>query len=203
MAGINWDSIMKKANACMNTQQKKQEIQTKIEQHMLGKIKLGASRGGKALHTPDEAADKFIEVLTQEINSHAGGDYAKGGMSRRAIAGFPEIKHGEPYRKGGKYYIDVYFDGDLSRESLAPKRYEDGIENIIALLNSGYDAGSVIYGTWEKYDTEERIASLISRGGAHFIENSKDKFMDNYSTEYGVEEIEISDTYLGDIATDK
>lgn len=196
MAGINWDSIMKKANACMNTTQKKREIKSKIDACMLGQIVLGSGSGKGSSRSPAEAADKFIEVLMKEIQTHANGSYASGGISRSAIAGFPEIEHGTPYRVGDKYCIDVYFNGDLSRPSLAPSYY-DGINNIIALLNSGYEAGHRVYGVWESraWTDDERIASLTSRGGAHFIESAVDNFMGNYSTEYGVEKIEISDTY--------
>lgn len=197
MAGINWDSIMKKANACMNTAQKKREIRTKIDLHMLGKLTLGGGGNGKgSSRTPEEAAEKFIEILMREIKTHENASYASGGISRSAIAGFPEIEHGTPYRVGDKYCIDVYFSGDLSRPSLAPSYY-DGINNIIALLNSGYEAGHRVYGTWESraWTDDERIASLVSRGGAHFIESAVDNFMGNYSTEYGVEKIDISDTY--------
>lgn len=196
MAGINWDSIMKKANACMNTTQKKREIRTKVDLHMLGKISLGSGGGKGSSHTPEEAADKFIEILMREIKTHENASYASGGISRSAIAGFPEIEHGTPYRVGDKYCIDIYFEGDLSRPSLAPSYY-DGINNIIALLNSGYEAGHRVYGTWESraWTDDERIASLVSRGGAHFIESAVDNFMGNYSTEYGVEKIDISDTY--------
>ena len=197
MAGINWDSIMKKANACMNTTQKKREIRAKIDLHMLGKLTLGGGGNGKgSSRTPEEAAEKFIEILMREIKTHENASYASGGISRSAIAGFPEIEHGTPYRVGDKYCIDVYFSGDLSRPSLAPSYY-DGINNIIALLNSGYEAGHRVYGTWESraWTDDERIASLVSRGGAHFIESAVDNFMGNYSTEYGVEKIDISDTY--------
>lgn len=200
MAGINWDSIMKKANACLDTPEKKREIKEIIDAHMLGKVTLigGNSRGksGRMSHkTPKEAAEKFIEVLTNEIKSHGATDigYADGRLGPSAIDSLINIKHGDPYIDGDKYCIDVNFDGELSRPSLAPKKY-DGIDNIVALLNSGYEAGHTVFGIWEKHG-EDRIASLTSRGGAHFIENAVDNFMDNYSTEYGVEKIDISDTY--------
>lgn len=196
MAGVNWASVLKKAQACMNSPAKKREINAKVDLHMLGKITLGLSGGGHAVKTPEEAAEKFIEVLVKEIQSHAGGSYASGGMGPSAIYALTNLNHGTPYRVGDKYYIDVNFEGDLARPSLAPTKY-DGIGNIAALLNSGYTAGHRVYGVWESHsiDGDERIASLTSRGGAHFIESAVDNFMGNYSTEYGVEKISTSDAY--------
>ena len=196
MAGVNWASVLKKAQACMNSPAKQREINTKVDLHMLGKITLGMSGGGRSPRPPEEAAAKFIEVLHKEIQSHAGGSYASGGMGPSAIAALGNIGHGTPYRVGDKYYIDVYFEDDLSRPSLAPTRY-DGIGNLAALLNTGYEAGHRVYGVWEGHNIgdDERIASLVSRGGAHFIQSAVDGFMGNYSIEYGVEKIDISDAY--------
>ena len=192
MAGVNWASVLKKAQACMNSPAKKREIDAKVDLHMLGKITLGLSGGGHATKTPEQAADKFIEVLVKEIQNHAGGSYASGGMGPSAIYALTKLNHGTPYRVGDKYYIDVNFEGDLARSSLAPTKY-DGIGNIAALLNSGYTAGHTVYGIWESRD--ERIASLTSRGGAHCSESAVDSFMGNYSTEYGVEKINTSGAY--------
>lgn len=196
MAGVNWDSVLKKAQACMNSPVKQKEINNKVDLHMLGKITLGLSGGGRSAKTPEEAAVKFIDVLYREIQSHAGGSYASGGMGPSAIAALSNLDYGSPYRVGDKYYIDVYFEEDLARPSLAPTRY-GGVDNIAVLLNSGYEAGHRVYGVWESHSIgdDERIGSLVSRGGAHFIQSAVDGFMGNYSTEYGVEKIEVSDAY--------
>lgn len=200
MAGINWGSILKKAQACMNTPSKQAEANAKIDAYMMSRVGLsfGASHGGgsgKAPKPPSLAAGKFIEVLEKEIQSHVGGSYASGGMSQAAQAALSHITHSEPYRVGDRYYVDVFIEGDLSRPSLAPQHY-DGIENIAALLNNGYTAAHTVYGVWESHSVgDERIASLTSRGGAHFVQQAVRDFMGNYASEYGVIDIDVSDVY--------
>lgn len=194
MAGVNWASVLKKAQACMNSPAKQRDIQAKVDMYMLGRIGLSMV-GGKKPKPPADAAKKFIEVLVKEIQNHAGGSYASGDMGPSAIYALSKLDFGTPVRVGNKYYVDVFFQGDLARPSLAPTKY-DGIGNIAALLNSGYTASHRVYGVWESHAIgDERIASLVSRGGAHFIQGAVDSFMGNYATEYGVEKIEVSDTY--------
>lgn len=198
MAGINWDSIIKKAQACMNTTEKKQRAAAIIDTYMMSRVGLSFSspRAGRMPPKPPSlAAGKFIEVLRKEIESCIGTDYASGEMSRSGYIAISELDHGEPYRVGDKYYIDIYFDDDLSRPSLAPQRY-DGISNVAALLNNGYTAAHAVYGVWEKHSIgDERIASLTSRGGAHFVQQAVRDFMGNYASEYGVTRIDVSDVY--------
>lgn len=199
MAGINWESILEKAQACMNTPQKKRDIKAKIDMCMLGKILLSGGSGTQSIKSPKEAAEKFIEVLQLEIQMRKGGVYSSyedGHLGPSPISELSDLEFGEPYPVGDKYCIDVYFKDNLERPSLAPTKY-DGIDNIAALLNTGYTAGHRVYGLWESHawSDDERIASLISRGGSHFIEDAVDNFMGNYSSEYGVEKIEISDVY--------
>lgn len=139
-----------------------------------GKIKL--SVGGKGVHTPEEAADKFISVLRSTIISS--------GLSANASAAISEIDHGSPVSVGdSKYTITVYFSGDLSRPSL----HEGGIDDIVLLLNNGVDHEmKPVYGYWHA----ERIRSKTVISGAHFIEQAVSDFMGNYASEYGVTSIE-------------
>lgn len=199
MAGINLASVLAKAQACMNSSEKQREVKTKVDDYMMSRIGFvfGSSGGGggRPPKPPSLAASKFIDVLRNEISSHAGGSYASGGMGPSAIAALGELNHGEPYRVGDNYYIDVYFDSELGRPSLAPQKY-DGIDNLAALLNNGYTAAHTVYGVWESHSIgDERIASLTSRGGAHFIQQAVRDFMGNYAAEYGVLEIQVSDVY--------
>lgn len=200
MAGVNWGSILKKAQACMNTPEKKAEASAKIDAYMMSRVGLSFGSlhgsGGKAPPKPPSlAAGKFIEILEKEIQSHVGGSYASGGMSQAAMAALSNISHSEPYRVGDTYYVDVFINGDLSRPSLAPEHY-DGIDNIAALLNNGYTASHRVYGVWEGHSIgDERIASLTSRGGAHFVQQAVRDFMSNYASEYGVINIQVSDVY--------
>lgn len=145
--------------------------------------------------SPLLAAAKFIEVLRNEIRSlEATSGFADGKLGATAVEALSQLDHGTPYKVGKyKYEIPVWFENGLRRDSLCPDEY-DGIDNIAALLNSGYDAGHVVYGIW-LHHSPFNIPSLQHRSGAHFIENAIRDYMGNYASDYGVTNIEVDDIY--------
>lgn len=203
MASIDWSRILGKAEKLMESPSIRKKRDEIVKGILLGKITIGFGGSSPSLKTAEDAADKFIQVLHFEINSHIGEDYADGGISEIAKEVMEEVQYSKPYCVGDKCYIDIYFTNELSRKSLCPEEY-DGIDNIVALLNSGYEAYGHVYGVWVNHRGQKstdmagnpkKIASLKSRGGAHFMEQAIIDFMGNYSTEYNVIRIELSDEY--------
>lgn len=181
MVTVNKDSILAKAKACMNTAQKKKEIRDLVDKAMIGQIKLEA---GKSVHTPEEAANKFIEVLINSINSS--------GLSANVASAISNLTHGAAFKlSDGTYMITVYFNGDLSRPSLDSSRYED-IKDLANLFDTGVDHKMrSVGGKWHGKDY--RSKTVIP--GTHFMEQAVQDFMGNYSTEYNVTEISINYNY--------
>lgn len=197
MSTIDMDSILAKAKKAMGSSSIQNQIDDKVDEMLMkGTI---ASNGRKAnIYGTSMAAAKFIEVLQNEIQSHAvsssGEGFSSGGLGTTAINALIRLDHGEPVKIGrNRYQIGVWFSEDLHRDSLAPDTY-DGVDNIAALLNTGYTAGHRVYGVWKGHG-DKRIPSLIKRGGAHFIENAIRDYMANYASEYGVIDIEVDDVY--------
>lgn len=181
MASYNWNSISKKIQSAM----KSPDVKKKIDQCVEDKISVNA----------EKASEVFIDILKRNIESCAGEDYASGQLGSSAINAILSLnfKSSKPYGMGDKYYINISFDGDKFRESLVPDKY-GGVDNIVALLNSGYSAGHTVYGVWNGH-TDNKIPSLAERGGAHFIEQAVAEFMSSYAKLYGVTDIEVADIY--------
>lgn len=199
MASINMQSILAKAQKCMSkseNQKKVNEIVDKVYLGELGRISFTMSNGGTP-HPPDEAAAKFIEVLRNEIDSHAsGGGFSSGQLGATAVSALKNLDHGSPYKVGtNTYQIPVYFTSNLHRDSLDIDEFPEGVDNIAALLNSGYTAGHVVYGYWMGHNEYFKTASLTQRAGAHFIDNAVHDFMGNYASEYGIIDIQVDDVY--------
>ena len=196
MSNIDMKSIMEKAVKATNTSKFQKQIEAKTDE-----FALTGNGGGKANTvggmpaSPLLAAAKFIEVLRNEIRSlEATSGFADGKLGATAVEALSQLDHGTPYKVGKfKYEIPVWFENDLRRDSLCPDEY-DGIDNIAALLNSGYDAGHVVYGIW-LHHSPFNIPSLQHRSGAHFIENAIRDYMGNYASDYGVTNIEVDDIY--------
>lgn len=177
-------TIISKAKKYMDSREGKAMVERKIDE----KIRSGE-------WDISSAGDQFINVLQQEILSRgAGGNFTKGFLGPTAISALINLSSSRPYKIGKRRYaIDISFVGDLHRESLDPTRY-DGINNIAALLNSGYSAGGIVYGIWHGHGDAVRH-SLDKRGGAHFIENAVRNYMTGYSKKYKVIDININKIY--------
>lgn len=195
MATIDMESILAKAKKATASAGFQRNIERKVDDIIKNDGLSGRRFTVTGMHM---AAAKFIEVLQNEIKSHAasagGGGFSDGNLGSTAVDALLKLEHGEPYKVGkNSYQIEVWFTEDLSRESLAPNKY-DGIDNIAALLNTGYDAAHRVYGIWKGHG-DERRASLVERDGARFIENAIRDYMANYSSEYGVVDITVDDIY--------
>lgn len=188
------NSVLSKAKKYITSNEGQKKIEQKIDDMVMRGGSGMASGGGQAITITGarDAAEKFIEVLQNEIKSlGVDGGYSSGKLGGSAISSLIQLKHGMP-RKIGKreYQIEVWFTDDLHRDSLVPDRY-NGVDNIAALLNKGYSAADTVYGTWHG----NKIASLPKRDGAHFIENAIHNYMVSYANEYGVINIDVADIY--------
>lgn len=196
MSTINMKSILDKAKACTASAKFQKQIEAKTDEIVL----TGGGKGlaGKAITIggASMAAAKFIEVLQNEIRDlEASSGFAEGRLGHTAVSALEKLEHGSPRKIGkNKYQIEVWFSGNLHRDSLAPDEY-DGIDNIAALLNKGYTANQPVYGVWMGHSGSFNIASLPQRSGAQFIQNAVRNYMENYANEYGVLDIKIDDIY--------
>lgn len=104
----------------------------------------------------------------------------------------------------GNHMVGIYFADDLHRDSLDLTRYEEGIDNIVALFNNGYAAHGYIYGFWRGHsptalkwqdlagyysqtrggDDGTFIRSLPQRFGLHFMNTAVDAFNTNYGQRF-------------------
>lgn len=175
MASINFESIESKANEYLNSKNGRSKLS--------GKVKDKMTTGGTS-SPPQEAAEKFIEILKETISNDAGGLASVSGSILPSYSDATKVED-------GVYAIEIDLDkGVLSRESFYPKG--EYVDNIVALLNKGYEANRSIWGTWHGH----RIRSLASRKGSHALEEAKSTFMSLYGDEYGVIDIKIDDIYL-------
>lgn len=191
MGSANINSILEKAKKYMNSPEGKK----RADKHVSDAMKSGEGGQHLTITGMNMAADKFIEVLKNEIKSHEGSNYAGGELGKTAISALMNLEHSQPVKVGeNQYQIEVWFSNDLRRESLAPDEYPEGIDNIAALLNNGYAAGHTVYGVWMGH-WPWSIPSLPMRDGTHFIDNAIRTYMANYAGEYGVISVTADEIY--------
>lgn len=190
MGSSNINSIINKAKKFMQSAEGQKRADRRVSEAM----KSGDGGQQATIAEMNMAAERFIEVMKQEIQSHAGVSYAKGDLGSTAISALTNLEYDQPVNIGqNEYQIRVCFSGDLKRDSLVPDEFE-GIDNIAALLNNGYSAGKTVYGIWNGH-WPWSIPSLPMRDGTHFVDNAVMNFMTNYAGKYGVVNIEVDEIY--------
>lgn len=179
-------SIINKAKAFTNSPKFQKKVEQKTDAVMLS----GASAvNGKISQIGlKEAANKFIEVLQNEVQEHSDT------FGSTAISAITQLECDDAKKIGkNKYQIPIWFSGDLHRDSLVPKKYT-GIDNIVALLNNGYKADGTVYGIWQGHSAFP-IYSLPMRDGTHFIDSAVRSYMSNYAKGYNVTDITVDEIY--------
>ncbi len=180
---INIDSIMKKLNAYVGSSDGQAVTKEYIAECVAKGIRLkgGVSGAGGtgALVTVvemEDAAKKLISSIQNIARSF--------GIDGSITALMDSLTHSAPIKQAdGSYEVDIYFAGDKHRESLYPKGYPDGIDNIVALLNNGFQIGSdreQAFGVWHGQMTR----GLRSREGLHFIQEAVFEFNSAYGDTY-------------------
>lgn len=178
MLQVDMGSILRKAEKTVKSKAFKQEQQAYIQDILAGNVTVNVSNG--SIHSATEAAEKFIEVLRNHINTS--------GLSSNAARALQGISYGGPVCNGSKCTIKVFFDGNMHRDSLYPAGYPGGIDHLDELLDQGVGhTMKPVYGEWHG----ELIRSRTTIPGAHFIDSAIHDFMTSYGTEYNVVNIDV------------
>lgn len=171
-------SIKRQAGQVVKSKAFKAEQQACVQEILTGNITVNL--GGAKIHSAAEAADKFIEVLRNHINTS--------GLSSNAAGAINDLSHGDPVCVGDKCQIKVQFDGNMHRDSLDPLSYPGGIDNLEELLDQGIShTMKQVHGMWHGVP----YFSRTTIPGAYFIDAAIRDFMFSYGTEYNVIGIDV------------
>lgn len=170
MASVNMSSIMSKVNAYMESDEGKNRSQAVVDQYVKQGKRVTAA-GSKVLTTA-EMTD-LSNKLAAQVAAMANGYVAE------SVSGLIEtLTPGKPVQVGPlEYSIELTFTGNKHRDSLQPQNYS-GIDNIIALMNNGYDAPNAKYvqGYWHGVYTH----GLPHREGLGFMQAAVNDFNNTY-----------------------
>lgn len=174
--GINWGSILSKAQTCMSQPKMKSRVDDEVD-----KIALGMKTPSKHVYIPADAAAKLSDVIDDSIRNS--------GMSAAYQDAIGEFIPGTPVKIGrGRYAIGVYGMQSMS-PSLVPEKY--GSVDLTMLFNEGAKKGRrmhAVHGIWHG----EEIWSRTLIPGYHFLEAAELTFMGNYGAEYNVLKCELN-----------
>lgn len=184
---INIGAIMSKVDAFSKTPEGKRRIKERLETYRRDGRSTTAA-GGKIVTESmmAEAADKMIACLQNAARSCGvqESDTRESVMPGSVMDHFDSLKHSEPVRQpDGSYSVAIYFEDNLHRDSLQPDRY-GGVDNIVAVLNNGYDYNPKIWyveGEWHG----AQVHAKPERIGLRFIQQAVSDFNTNYGSKYG------------------
>ena len=175
---INMDSVMSKVKAFSESSEGKMRVKNCLEKYK--KEGRHTTATGDKLMTETmmrEAAYKFIDVLKNTAHGM--------NLPESVLRHFDSLDCSNPIQmRDGSSIMYVYFADDLHRESLQPERY-DGVDNIVAVLNNGYDRHENMAKVWGEWH-DMRNHGMVERTGLRFIQRAVDTFNGNYGSEYNV-----------------
>ena len=176
MAVINWDSVMRKAEAHMESPSMKRERSEAVDEIAMSDLQ-GVRRN---THTVEEAAAKFAGVLYLSIRS--------AGLHPNVEERLANLEYGNPHKVGDKQYeIYVWFEEDLTRESMSTKKEYYPVD-LAELYNDGVD--HVMKQIFEHIDNILLTSTTVILD-THFMEQAIIDFMGNYASDYHVTDIQI------------
>lgn len=156
-------------------------IQKKIKLPKAGSRKSKSKRDAISISLNGDDVKKAIEVAEYNLRIAFHVAINNDGFNNGAKAAIGDITFGEPEEDTeieGRYIVYGNIDKN-SRDSLVPKQYPDGAEDMAALMNNGYTAGNRVFGVWH----DKKIGSLIHRDGHHFVQQAIDDFNNGYGSE--------------------
>ena len=189
---ISIDSIMQKVNAWAESDVGKKRIAETIKAYQDGKDphvnSTGKTYGGSQILTR-----KDFKKLAKEFISILRSTAASCDLPASVMEHVESFDCSEPYTEpDGSTAIMIYMTDDPRRPSLYLKKHPDGVENIVAHLNCGYEARGIAYGMWHS----KWSASLSERKGTWFIQQAAKQFEALYKDKYGIA-VEINPEYFG------
>lgn len=145
----------------------------------------GAKTSGGSHVTTLNDMRKYAEELILMLKSIAYRKQLPESVQRH----FDSLQYSEPREIHGEWVIEIMFMDDLSRMSLRVKnkdgsvgRTGDGIDNIVSLFDTGYEASKSVYGYWDRSDgTSRRIKSKKERDGIGFMQEVVDDFNNTFA----------------------
>lgn len=201
---INVDSIMSKVSSYAKSAEGKARMQEHIQKcRKAGQTVTAAGSRIVAEKDMNQLAATMIEML-QDAALHCDPPLPDSVMEH-----FSGLKASSTTEMpDGSYVIIIDFGGDLHRDSLDNDLGYEGIDNIVALFNNGYQARDYVYGWWDKHKPSgESIARSLpgsdfawvrskkERGALHFIQRAVDDFNAEYGRRFNVT-AQASDVYL-------
>lgn len=211
MPSIDISSVMKKVGEYAKSPdgiKKQKAILDKYRKE--GVRKTGSGDRVITMSDMEDASSKLALAIINSARSYAGMS-GSGGIPPSVMSLIETLDYTKPMEMSdGSYVVNMYFclaDRDaLYRPSLSDAY--DGVNNIIALFNSGYSANGYVYGYWDNHqytgewntlrqnlgDNFAYIRSRKERDGLYFMQSGVDDFNGNYGSYYGANAV-LGDEY--------
>ena len=188
---LSTGDIMSKLNVYAQSSEGQKRMNDKIQSYRKGSdphVKAtGKTYGGGSIMN-----DKEMIKAAKELISMVRSAAASAGLPTSVMEHVESLDHTMPHiNADGSASIQIYITDNTHRDSLMPQKY-GGVENIVAIFNSGYSADGRVYGVWHG----EKIVSLEQRQGSFFMQKAVNAFEAKYGSKYDVS-VDLSSEYSG------
>lgn len=188
---ISTSGIMAKLNTYAKSPEGQKKMDDKIRAYRKGAdprvAATGKTYGGGSIMNEKEMVSAAKELIAMVRSSAASA-----GLPASVMEHIESLDYTMPFiNADGSASIQIYMSDNPHRDSLMPQKY-GGVENIVAIFNSGYSADGRVYGTWHG----KKIASLEQRQGSFFMQKAVNAFEAKYGSKYDVS-VDLSSEYSG------
>lgn len=188
---ISTGDIMAKLNAYAKSPEGQKKMGDKIQAYRKGadpRVRAtGKTYGGGSIMNEKEMVSAAKELIAMVRSSAASA-----GLPASVMEHIESLDYTMPFiNADGSASIQIYMSDNPHRDSLMPQKY-GGVENIVAIFNSGYSADGRVYGTWHG----KKTASLEQRQGSFFMQKAVNAFEAKYGSKYDVS-VDLSSEYSG------
>lgn len=199
---INIGSIISKTKAYGKSNAGQNKIKELREKAFDRGATFGSGDGITSKSDYKRVANEYLEYLYQySVNNPQMGD----AITRIIQETIAHAFISEPTKVGkGQYKVQVIFDEELlKRDSLSyaptkkyPRGHGDGINNIIALFNNGYDLPEdkkTPYGLWKTHSVKK--PARRHRDQLQFMQQSMQEFLTKFKNKFDITSMELGDAY--------
>jgi len=138
---ISTSDLMKKVSKAQNLNHIKEASNKAVLDAIKGNKRLRGGGKVRTIKDMEAQADELIEIIRSSLPASirdVGSSITRGPVTMNS---------------NGTFEIQIHFDPSaIRRSSLYEKKYPQGVDNIVALLNNGTDASGSVYGPWAGHE---------------------------------------------------
>lgn len=179
---VNKSSISEKVGAWAASNRGRKAVAKRLQEYVQNDVR--TTQAGSPVFTLQlmrECADYLVSRVKARASDASDGNFS---MVPSVMRQVNSLRRGRVTKlQDGGFSCELNFQGDLSRPSLEPNNFPEGLSNIIALFNNGMNYSYFdVWGEWHG----RTIHAIANRPGMRFMQAAVEDFNAQYGDKYDI-----------------